>query len=85
MPVSAAACGPSWRTRDTLFIIIVQGDDVQQEEEGPARKPPLEDDDFLTGSDADDRCEPLDAGAFHEGRTHVSGFRAKHNRQFSLR
>ncbi|XP_053063991.1 aspartyl/asparaginyl beta-hydroxylase isoform X7 [Acinonyx jubatus] len=45
---------------------VLLGDDVQQEEEGPARKPPLEDDDFLTGSDADDRFEPLDAGAFHE-------------------
>ena len=82
MPVSAAARGPSWRTRDALFIIIVQGDDVQQEEEGPARKPPLEDDDFLIGSDTDDRFEPLDTGAFHEGRTHVSGFRVKHDRQF---
>uniref|UniRef100_A0ABI7WGP4 Aspartate beta-hydroxylase n=1 Tax=Felis catus TaxID=9685 RepID=A0ABI7WGP4_FELCA len=47
-------------------VYTEHGDDVQQEEEGPARKPPLEDDDFLTGSDADDRCEPLDAGAFHE-------------------
>ncbi|XP_053063989.1 aspartyl/asparaginyl beta-hydroxylase isoform X5 [Acinonyx jubatus] len=47
-------------------VYTEHGDDVQQEEEGPARKPPLEDDDFLTGSDADDRFEPLDAGAFHE-------------------
>ncbi|XP_040343657.1 aspartyl/asparaginyl beta-hydroxylase isoform X5 [Herpailurus yagouaroundi] len=48
-------------------VYTEHGDDVQQEEEGPARKPPLEDDDFLIGSDADDRFEPLDAGAFHEG------------------
>ncbi|XP_046929933.1 aspartyl/asparaginyl beta-hydroxylase [Lynx rufus] len=47
-------------------VYTEHGDDVQQEEEGPAGKPPLEDDDFLTGSDADDRFEPLDAGAFHE-------------------
>ncbi|XP_047697740.1 aspartyl/asparaginyl beta-hydroxylase isoform X2 [Prionailurus viverrinus] len=47
-------------------VYTEHGDDMQQEEEGPARKPPQEDDDFLIGSDADDRFEPLDAGAFHE-------------------
>ncbi|XP_053752163.1 aspartyl/asparaginyl beta-hydroxylase isoform X2 [Panthera pardus] len=47
-------------------VYTEHGDDVQQEEEGPARKPPLEDDDFLIGSDTDDRFEPLDTGAFHE-------------------
>ncbi|XP_058555656.1 aspartyl/asparaginyl beta-hydroxylase isoform X9 [Neofelis nebulosa] len=47
-------------------VYTEHGDDVQQEEEGPARKPPLEDDDFLIGSDTHDRFEPLDTGAFHE-------------------
>lgn len=42
------------------------GDDVQQEEAGQAREPQLEDDDFLVGSDADDRFEPLETRRFHE-------------------
>ncbi|XP_059022345.1 aspartyl/asparaginyl beta-hydroxylase isoform X3 [Mustela lutreola] len=41
-------------------------DDVQQEEAGQAREPQLEDDDFLVGSDADDRFEPLETRTFHE-------------------
>uniref|UniRef100_A0A8C7BSM9 Aspartate beta-hydroxylase n=1 Tax=Neovison vison TaxID=452646 RepID=A0A8C7BSM9_NEOVI len=41
-------------------------DDVQQEEAEQAREPQLEDDDFLVGSDADDRFEPLETRTFHE-------------------
>lgn len=42
-------------------------DDLQQEEAGEAREEPrLEDDDFLVGSDADDRFEPLETRTFHE-------------------
>lgn len=68
--MSAAAGGPLLWTRVTLFIVTVQGDDVPQEEDGQAREPQPEDDDFLVGSDADDRFEPLETRTFHEGRTH---------------
>lgn len=65
----AAASGPLVWTRVTLFVVAIQGDDdVQQEEAEQAREPQLEDDDFLVGSDADDRFEPLETRTFHEGR-----------------
>ena len=84
MSVLAAACGPSLWICVTLFIVTVQGDDVQQEEAGQAREPQLEDDDFLVGSDADDRFEPLETRRFHEGRTRFFGFRIKPSRQFII-
>lgn len=64
----------------TLFFMIVQGDDVQQEEDGQVREPQPEDD-FLVGSDTDDRYEPLETGTFHEGRKNNQHFcfRMKHN------
>ncbi|XP_039724794.1 aspartyl/asparaginyl beta-hydroxylase isoform X1 [Pteropus medius] len=40
-------------------------EDLQQEEDGPAREQQPEDD-FLVGSDAEDRFEPLETGAFQE-------------------
>uniref|UniRef100_A0A8C0KSZ3 Aspartyl/asparaginyl beta-hydroxylase n=1 Tax=Canis lupus dingo TaxID=286419 RepID=A0A8C0KSZ3_CANLU len=45
---------------------VLLGDDVQQEEDGQVREPQPEDD-FLVGSDTDDRYEPLETGTFHEG------------------
>ncbi|EPY80302.1 hypothetical protein CB1_000844035 [Camelus ferus] len=50
-------------TRVTLFIIIVQGEDLQQEQDGPAAELQPEDGVFV-GSDADDGFEPT--GALHE-------------------
>ncbi|CAK7289747.1 Aspartyl/asparaginyl beta-hydroxylase [Vulpes lagopus] len=47
-------------------VYTEHGDDVQQEEDGQAREPQPEDDDFLVGSDTDDRYEPLETGTFHE-------------------
>ncbi|KAF0885753.1 ASPH hydroxylase, partial [Crocuta crocuta] len=47
-------------------VYAEHGDNVQQEDDGPARTPPPGDEDFLVGSDTDERFEPLDAGAFHE-------------------
>ncbi|XP_072660619.1 aspartyl/asparaginyl beta-hydroxylase isoform X12 [Canis lupus baileyi] len=46
-------------------VYTEHGDDVQQEEDGQAREPQPEDD-FLVGSDTDDRYEPLETGTFHE-------------------
>ena len=76
--VLAAACGPLVQTCVTLFIISVQGEDLQPEEDEPARElqpeevEPArelqpEDDDFLMGGNAEDRFEPLETGTFHEG------------------
>uniref|UniRef100_A0A673VQT8 Aspartate beta-hydroxylase n=1 Tax=Suricata suricatta TaxID=37032 RepID=A0A673VQT8_SURSU len=48
-------------------VYTEHGDDLHQEDDGPAGTPPPEDEDFLMGSDTDERLEPLDAGAFHEG------------------
>ncbi|XP_045854566.1 aspartyl/asparaginyl beta-hydroxylase isoform X2 [Meles meles] len=48
-------------------VYIEHGDDdVQQAEAEQAREPQLEDDDFLVGSDADDRFEPLETRTFLE-------------------
>nr|XP_035938360.1 aspartyl/asparaginyl beta-hydroxylase isoform X8 [Halichoerus grypus] len=47
-------------------VYTEHGDDVQQEEDGQAREPQLEDDDFLVGGDADDRFESLETRTFHE-------------------
>ncbi|XP_039105060.1 aspartyl/asparaginyl beta-hydroxylase isoform X2 [Hyaena hyaena] len=47
-------------------VYAEHGDNVQQEDDGPARTPPPGDEDFLVGSDTVERFEPLDAGAFHE-------------------
>uniref|UniRef100_A0A673VRZ8 Aspartate beta-hydroxylase n=1 Tax=Suricata suricatta TaxID=37032 RepID=A0A673VRZ8_SURSU len=47
-------------------VYTEHGDDLHQEDDGPAGTPPPEDEDFLMGSDTDERLEPLDAGAFHE-------------------
>ncbi|XP_045644986.1 aspartyl/asparaginyl beta-hydroxylase isoform X3 [Ursus americanus] len=47
-------------------VYTEHGDDVPQEEDGQAREPQPEDDDFLVGSDADDRFEPLETRTFHE-------------------
>uniref|UniRef100_A0A8C0KPQ3 Aspartyl/asparaginyl beta-hydroxylase n=1 Tax=Canis lupus dingo TaxID=286419 RepID=A0A8C0KPQ3_CANLU len=60
---------------------VLLGDDVQQEEDGQVREPQPEDD-FLVGSDTDDRYEPLETGTFHEGRKNNQHFcfRMKHNR-----
>nr|KAF6426064.1 aspartate beta-hydroxylase [Molossus molossus] len=41
------------------------GEDLQPEEDGPAEQQPDEDD-FLVGSDAEDRIEPLETGTFQE-------------------
>ncbi|XP_048959900.1 aspartyl/asparaginyl beta-hydroxylase isoform X12 [Canis lupus dingo] len=46
-------------------VYTEHGDDVQQEEDGQVREPQPEDD-FLVGSDTDDRYEPLETGTFHE-------------------
>ncbi|KAM6171559.1 aspartyl/asparaginyl beta-hydroxylase isoform 1-T1 [Erethizon dorsatum] len=43
------------------------GEDLQQEEEGPAGELQLEDDDSLTTSDVEDRFETLEPETFHEG------------------
>ncbi|KAL0599347.1 Aspartyl/asparaginyl beta-hydroxylase, partial [Plecturocebus cupreus] len=53
-------------TSGTLFIVIVEGEDLQQEEDGPAGEPQPEDEDFLTASDVDDRFETLEPEVFHE-------------------
>ncbi|KAM9626608.1 aspartyl/asparaginyl beta-hydroxylase isoform 3-T3 [Trichechus inunguis] len=42
------------------------GEDLYQEEDEPTRDQQLEDEDFLTGSDADDKIENLETGTFHE-------------------
>ncbi|XP_054368570.1 aspartyl/asparaginyl beta-hydroxylase isoform X8 [Mirounga angustirostris] len=47
-------------------VYTEHGDEVQQEEDGQAREPQLEDDDFLVGGDADDRFESLETRTFHE-------------------
>jgi len=47
-------------------VYTEHGDDVQQEEDGQAREPQLEDDDFLVGGDAVDRFESLETRTFHE-------------------
>nr|XP_021544280.1 aspartyl/asparaginyl beta-hydroxylase [Neomonachus schauinslandi] len=47
-------------------VYTEHGDDVQQEEDGQAREPQLEDDDFLVGGVADDRFESLETRTFHE-------------------
>ncbi|XP_062935499.1 aspartyl/asparaginyl beta-hydroxylase isoform X4 [Cynocephalus volans] len=43
-----------------------KGEDLQQEEDGPAGEPQAEDDDFLTATDSDDRFETLEPETFHE-------------------
>ncbi|XP_039724795.1 aspartyl/asparaginyl beta-hydroxylase isoform X2 [Pteropus medius] len=45
--------------------VYTDHEDLQQEEDGPAREQQPEDD-FLVGSDAEDRFEPLETGAFQE-------------------
>uniref|UniRef100_A0A7N5K4M5 Aspartate beta-hydroxylase n=1 Tax=Ailuropoda melanoleuca TaxID=9646 RepID=A0A7N5K4M5_AILME len=47
-------------------VYTEHGDDVPQEEDGQVREPQPEEDDFLVGSDADDRFEPLETRTFHE-------------------
>nr|KAF6426065.1 aspartate beta-hydroxylase [Molossus molossus] len=44
---------------------VLLGEDLQPEEDGPAEQQPDEDD-FLVGSDAEDRIEPLETGTFQE-------------------
>lgn len=45
--------------------VYTDHEDLQQEEDGPAREQQPEDD-FLVGSDAEDRFEPLETGTFQE-------------------
>ncbi|XP_062935498.1 aspartyl/asparaginyl beta-hydroxylase isoform X3 [Cynocephalus volans] len=47
-------------------IYTEHGEDLQQEEDGPAGEPQAEDDDFLTATDSDDRFETLEPETFHE-------------------
>ncbi|XP_077928476.1 aspartyl/asparaginyl beta-hydroxylase isoform X9 [Halichoerus grypus] len=61
----ATACAMA-QTRGSECPAAGAGDDVQQEEDGQAREPQLEDDDFLVGGDADDRFESLETRTFHE-------------------
>lgn len=51
------------------LIVIFQGEDLQPEEDEPAREQQPEDGDFLVGRDTDDRSELLETGTFQEGRT----------------
>nr|KAF6426078.1 aspartate beta-hydroxylase [Molossus molossus] len=46
-------------------VYTEHGEDLQPEEDGPAEQQPDEDD-FLVGSDAEDRIEPLETGTFQE-------------------
>lgn len=62
-------------TRVTLFGVIFQAEDLQQEEDGPAREQQPEGD-FLVESDADDRFEPLETETFQEGSAFL-GFVAR--------
>ncbi|XP_063114506.1 aspartyl/asparaginyl beta-hydroxylase isoform X4 [Cavia porcellus] len=50
----------------------VEGENLQQEEEGPAGDLQLQDDDFLITSDVDDRFEILEPETVHEGNTENS-------------
>lgn len=52
----------------TLFILTVQGEDLQQEQDAPAGELQLEDA-LLTGRDEDERIESMGTEAIHEGRT----------------
>lgn len=52
----------------TLFIVIVEGEDLQQED-GPTGEPQQEDDEFLMVTDVDDGFETLEPEVSHEGRT----------------
>lgn len=47
-------------------VYTEHGEDVQPEEDRPAREEQPEDDDFLVGSEADDRLESLEIGTFQE-------------------
>ncbi|XP_064240296.1 aspartyl/asparaginyl beta-hydroxylase isoform X2 [Aotus nancymaae] len=46
------------------------GEDLQQEEDGPAGEPQPEDEDFLTVTDVGDRFETLEPEVFHEETEH---------------
>uniref|UniRef100_A0A2K5DVW4 Aspartate beta-hydroxylase n=1 Tax=Aotus nancymaae TaxID=37293 RepID=A0A2K5DVW4_AOTNA len=48
----------------------VEGEDLQQEEDGPAGEPQPEDEDFLTVTDVGDRFETLEPEVFHEETEH---------------
>ncbi|XP_045717424.1 aspartyl/asparaginyl beta-hydroxylase isoform X3 [Phyllostomus hastatus] len=47
-------------------VYTEHGEDLQQEEDGPTREQQPEDDDFLVGSDMDDRFESLETGTLQE-------------------
>ncbi|MBZ3887192.1 Aspartyl/asparaginyl beta-hydroxylase [Sciurus carolinensis] len=49
-----------------LFIILVEGEDLQQDQDEPAGELQLEDENFLTAPDADDRFETLEPETLHE-------------------
>lgn len=51
-----------------MFIVIVEGEDLQQED-GPTGEPQQEDDEFLTVTVVGDRFETLEVEVSHEGRT----------------
>ncbi|XP_069321663.1 aspartyl/asparaginyl beta-hydroxylase isoform X3 [Eulemur rufifrons] len=51
---------------DMVYTEHVEGEDLQQQEGGPAGEPQPEDNDFLTATDVDDQFETLEPEAFHE-------------------
>lgn len=71
------AAGLLLSTHVSLFLTVVEGENLQQEEEGPAGDLQLQDDDFLITSDVDDRFEILEPETVHEGRTCLFGFKIK--------
>jgi hypothetical protein len=64
----------------SLLIVLVIGEDLQQEADVATEDPQEEDGSLLTATDIDDRFETLEAGTFHEGRPHLFSFRIKYNR-----